>query len=151
MLKVAFPSFKISKFSGGEFPQNPLQVSISCACLLAPQIQNTLHRPCSHRLSLWKWPLSIRSWQLLEKVLTGCTVRQIWFDTTFKYKALNYSQARWSVPPKNTLMNLLFESWIRCQLWISDWSPHSCMHNELWIHMQGSYEISTSSVFLNLM
>ena len=107
MLKVAFPSFKISKFSGGEFPQNPLQVSISCACSLAPQIQNTLHRPCSHRLSLWKWPLSIRSWQLLEKVLTGCTVRQIWFDTTFKYKALNYSHARWSVPPKNTLMNLL--------------------------------------------
>ena len=35
MLKVAFPSFKISKFSGGELPQNPLQVSVSGACLLA--------------------------------------------------------------------------------------------------------------------
>ena len=25
-----------------------------------------------------------------------------------------YSQARWSEPPKNPLMNLLFKSWIRC-------------------------------------
>ena len=36
MLKVAFPSFKISKFSGVEFPQNPQQVSVSGSCLLAP-------------------------------------------------------------------------------------------------------------------
>ena len=36
MLKVAFPSFKISKFSGREFLQNPVQVSVSGACLLGP-------------------------------------------------------------------------------------------------------------------
>ena len=29
-------------------------------------------------------------------------------------KALFYSQTRSSVPPKNTLINLLFKSWIRC-------------------------------------
>ena len=55
MLKVAFPSFKISKFSSGEFPQNPLQVSVSGACLLATPppppppflapIQNMLRHP----------------------------------------------------------------------------------------------------------
>ena len=33
----------------------------------------------------------------------------------FKYCRINnYSQTRSSVPPKNPLMNLLFESWIRC-------------------------------------
>ena len=32
MLKVAFPSFKTSKFFGREFPQNPLHVSPSGAC-----------------------------------------------------------------------------------------------------------------------
>ena len=47
MLKVAFLSFKISKFSGGTFPQNPLQVSVSGACLIVPPIQNTLRRPCA--------------------------------------------------------------------------------------------------------
>ena len=36
MLKVAFPSFKISKFSGRELPQNPLPVSVSGTCLLSP-------------------------------------------------------------------------------------------------------------------
>ena len=36
MLKVAFPRLKISNFSGGEYPQNPIQVSVSGACLLAP-------------------------------------------------------------------------------------------------------------------
>ena len=36
MLEVAFPSFKNSKLSGEEFPQNTLQVSVSGACLLAP-------------------------------------------------------------------------------------------------------------------
>ena len=50
MLKVAFPSFKISKFSSGEFPQNPLQVSVSGACLLAtppPPPSNTKYAPPS--------------------------------------------------------------------------------------------------------
>ena len=32
----------------------------------------------------------------------------------FSYSVINYSQTRSSVPPKNTLMNLLFKSWIRC-------------------------------------
>ena len=47
MLKVAFPSFKISNFSGGEFPQTPLQVSDSGACLLAPASPTTKYAPPS--------------------------------------------------------------------------------------------------------
>ena len=33
VIKVAFPSFKISKFSGGGFPQTPLHVGASGARL----------------------------------------------------------------------------------------------------------------------
>ena len=61
------------------------------------------------------------------------------------------SQTRSSIPPKIQLMNLLFESWVRWQLQISDSSLHSCKHHEQWIYTRFSYEISTSSVYLNLM
>ena len=63
----------------------------------------------------------------------------------------DYSQVRSSAPPKIPLMNLLFEGWVGWQLWNSDSSLHSCMRNEPWIHTRFSYEISTSSVSLNLM
>ena len=62
-----------------------------------------------------------------------------------------YSQAMSSVPPKIPFMTLLVKSWIHWWLQISDSSLHSCMHNEPWIPALGSYDISTSSVSLNLM
>ena len=52
MLKVAFPSFKILNFSGGKFPQYPLQVSVSGACLLDflvnlwPDLHGTIFGAC---------------------------------------------------------------------------------------------------------
>ena len=36
MLKGAFPSFEISKFPGGEFSQNLLQVGVSARLLVRP-------------------------------------------------------------------------------------------------------------------
>lgn len=45
-MKVAFPGFNISKFSGGGFPETPLHVDASSAHFWAPPspnpIQNTL-------------------------------------------------------------------------------------------------------------
>ena len=69
-----------------------------------------------------------------------------------RYKISDYSQARSSVPPKIPLMYLLFESWTvgSCRFQIH-LSVHSCMRNEPWIHTRFGYEISTSSVSLNLM
>ena len=42
--KIAFPSFKISKFSGGEFPQNPYNLACpALACLpLQHKIRSTV-------------------------------------------------------------------------------------------------------------
>ena len=65
IMKVAFSSFKISKFSRGGFPQNPLQVGVSVARSWAPPpnskyappsldsyITSThLFRSCKHALS----------------------------------------------------------------------------------------------------
>ena len=69
-----------------------------------------------------------------------------------RYKISDYSQVRSSVPPKMPLMYLLFESWTggSCRFQIH-LCVHSCMRNEPWIHKWFSYEISTSSVALNLM
>ena len=69
-----------------------------------------------------------------------------------RYKNSDYSQARSSVPSKIPLMYLLFERWTvsryRFQIHLC---VHSCMRNKPWIHTRFSYEISTSSVSLNLM
>ena len=69
-----------------------------------------------------------------------------------RYKISDYSLAMSSVPPKIPLMFLLFESWTvgSCRFQIH-LCVHSCMRNEPWIHTRFSYEISTSSVSLNLM
>ena len=69
-----------------------------------------------------------------------------------RYKISDYSQTRSSIPSKIPLIYSLFESWTlgSCRFQIH-LCVHSCMRNELWIHTRFSYEISTSSVSLNLM
>lgn len=44
-MKVAFPSFNISKFSGGGFPETPLQVDASSAHFWAPPPQSNSKYP----------------------------------------------------------------------------------------------------------
>ena len=72
--------------------------------------------------------------------------------STYTSKISDYTQARSSVPSKMPLMFLLFESWTvgSCRFEIH-LCVHSCMRNEPWIHTRFSYEISTSSVSLDLM
>ena len=65
MLKVAFPSFKISKFCNGEFPQNPPQVSVSGACFLtvldvdshADSLRDSLRVPLPRASAETSWNL----------------------------------------------------------------------------------------------